>query len=223
MHVFYDKSTIYITPKASTLSKLRYIIFLFFFFAFSITKAQDNGFKITLIPDTVFEKMQGKSYPKGCPIKRSDLRYLTVLHVDEKGETKHGELVCNKAIAQTLIDIFRELYKQKYPIHSIRLVDEFNGNDELSMEANNTSCFNYRQTSTGGMSKHSKGMAVDVNPLWNPCIHISGKAAGTIEPKTAKRTHIIDRNDPCYKLFKKHGLRWGGAWKTLKDYQHFDK
>lgn len=167
--------------------------------------------------------MQGKSYPKGCPIKRSDLRYLTVLHVDEDGKTQHGELVCNKLIAQDLIDIFRELYNKKYPIHSIRLVDEFNGDDELSMEANNTSCFNYRQTYTGGMSKHSKGMAIDINPLWNPCIHLSGKAAGTIEPKTAKRSHIINLNDLCYKLFKKHGFRWGGAWRTLKDYQHFDK
>jgi len=31
------------------------------------------------------------------------------------------------------------------------------------------------------------------------------------------------RNDLCYRLFLKHGFRWGGSWRTLKDYQHFEK
>ncbi|MGP1467660.1 MAG: M15 family metallopeptidase, partial [Porphyromonadaceae bacterium] len=31
----------------------------------------------------------------------------------------------------------------------------------------------------------------------------------------------IDRNDLAYKLFKKAGATWGGDWKTMKDYQHF--
>lgn len=191
--------------------------------SFYAAKAQNDGFSVSPIPDAVFARMQGKSYPKNCKTSRSDLRYLTVLYTDEKGVTQHGELICNKAIASDLLSIFRELYRQHYPIHSVRLIDEFDGDDERSMEANNTSCFNYRQTYTGGLSKHAKGMAIDINPLWNPCIHISDKAAGTIEPKNAKREHKIDKNDLCYKLFVKHGFRWGGAWRSLKDYQHFDK
>ena len=27
----------------------------------------------------------------------------------------------------------------------------------------------------------------------------------------------------AYKLFAKHGFRWGGDWNNPKDYQHFDK
>lgn len=197
-------------------------IFLFLLITLS-THAQSDGFSISTIPDAVFARMQGKSYPKGCKVNRSDLRYLTLLYVDEKGIEQKGEMVCGKLIADDLISIFRELHRQRYPIHSIQLVDEYDGSDEMSMEANNTSCFNYRLTSSGGLSKHARGMAIDINPLWNPCIHISGKAAGTIEPRNAKREHVINKNDLCYRLFIKHGFRWGGAWKSLKDYQHFEK
>ena len=37
-------------------------------------------FKVTPIPDDVFARMQGKSYKAGCPVKRSELRYLRCLH-----------------------------------------------------------------------------------------------------------------------------------------------
>lgn len=43
----------------------------------------------------------------------------------------------------------------------------------------------------------------------------------------ADRTRVfvgkIDHDDLCYKEFRKHGFIWGGDWKSLKDYQHFEK
>lgn len=185
--------------------------------------AENDGFMVSEIPDSVFVKMKGKSYPEGCNIKLSELRLLTLLYVDEQGRKKQGTMICNRLIANDLVSIFRELYRQRYPIHSIRLVDEYDASDERSMEANNTSCFNYRMTTNGSLSKHARGMAVDINPLWNPCIHITGKHAGKIEPRNARRTHKIDKNDLCYRLFIQHGFKWGGAWRSLKDYQHFEK
>lgn len=190
----------------------------------SIASLHAQDFSSQPIPDSVFARINGKSFKPAGIIKRSDLRYLTLLYINEKGEKCNGEMICNKAIADDLIDIFRELYNQRYPIHSIRLVDEFNADDETSMEANNTSCFNYRGTTSGAkLSKHAYGMAIDINPLWNPCIHVSGKHAGMIEPKTAKRTHQITTKDLCYRLFIKHGFRWGGSWRAIKDYQHFER
>lgn len=82
--------------------------------------------------------MEGKSYPKGCPIKRSDLRYVRVLHVGFDGKTHQGELICNRAIADEVLQIFHELYAKHYPIESIRLIDDYNASDEQSMRANNT-------------------------------------------------------------------------------------
>ena len=32
----------------------------------------------------------------------------------------------------------------------------------------------------------------------------------------------INKGDLCYRLFIKHGFIWGGSWRTVKDYQHFE-
>ena len=53
---------------------------------FPTTIKADDGFTSSLIPDKVWAKMQGKSVPKGCPVKRESLRYLTILHLDKRGD-----------------------------------------------------------------------------------------------------------------------------------------
>ena len=157
----------------------------------------------------------------------SDLRYLKLLYYDFNGRVRKGEMVCNKAIADDLVYIFKELYKAKYQIAGIRLIDDFDGDDVRSMEANNTSCFNYRtKTSGSSLSAHALGLAVDINPLQNP--YVKGE---TVEPESAReyadRTvdfpHKITADDLCCKLFRQRGFQWGGAWNSVKDYQHFEK
>lgn len=195
--------------------------------------AQREGFSIKEIDDATMARMEGKSFGKGCTTRRDDLRYLSVLHYDDKGKVQHGELVCNKAIAKDLLEIFEALYDAKYPIEKMRLIDEYGGDDEMSMEDNNTSCFNFRKVSgSKTLSKHARGMAIDINPLYNPYIRTrNGKQIvephnGTewVKNRTAKRNKmIIADGDLCLKLFLQHGFRWGGNWKTMKDYQHFEK
>lgn len=202
-------------------------------FALCSLTAMAQDFSISPISDAVFQRMQGKSFAKGCTTPRSDLRYLTVLHYDLDGHVQHGELVCNKAIAQDLIDIFRELYKAKYPIERMRLIDDYEADDEQSMRHNNTSSFCFRIVSgTTSLSKHARGMAIDINPLYNPYVHHRGgkrkvEPAGADEWTTnrTKKHHpcIITPDDLCLRLFLQHGFRWGGNWKTMKDYQHFEK
>ena len=58
------------------------------------------------------------------------------------GQTKEGELVVNKAIAEDVLAIFRQLYEAEYPIEKVRLVDEYDADDEASMSDNNSSAFN---------------------------------------------------------------------------------
>ena len=79
----------------------------------------DNYFYSEPIPDAVFARMRGKSYKSYCTVKRQDLRYIRVLHYNIRGEIKVGELVCHKSIAADLVDIFRNLYRGKYPIEKI--------------------------------------------------------------------------------------------------------
>lgn len=193
----------------------------------------DSCFKAYPINDAIFARMQGKSFKQNCTMPRASLRYLRVLHRNTEGKTQLGEIVCNQSIANDLLDIFRKLYEAGYKIERITLIDDYNADDETSMRANNTSCFNFRVVSgTTKLSKHSQGLAIDINPLYNPYIHLNN---GKVEPangkpyatnRTANRkvpVPFINTSDLCYRLFIQHGFRWGGAWRTVKDYQHFEK
>lgn len=196
----------------------------------SVTNSHDEGFYISEISDELLERIKGKSYKKDCPLPLSELRYVHVLHRDFNGRTREGELVCHSYIARDLIEIFRELYDRYYPIEKIELVDEYDADDELSMRADNSSCFNYRTIShTNRISKHGLGVAVDINPLYNPYIKtvngeeiVAPSNAGPYVDRSRDFPYKIDEDDLAYKLFTQKGFTWGGHFKNSKDYQHFE-
>ncbi len=188
-------------------------------------------FRAYPIDDATFARMQGRSFRSGCPVKRSELRYLLLPHYDGYGFVRMGEMVCNASIAATLIKIFRNLYKQRYPIERMVLIDDYNADDVASMRANNTSCFNFRHVAgSKKLSAHSLGLAVDINPLYNPYVKVR-KSRTMVSPEEGRpyidrsRSDIpmkIDRNDAACRAFKANGFIWGGDWKSIKDYQHFE-
>ena len=176
--------------------------------------------------------MSGHSYKEGCPVSIDDLRYLRVLHKDFEGRTKVGEMVVNKSISEDLLEIFRALYDASYPIEKMRLIDDYDADDESSMLANNSSCFNYRRKSSlNAVSKHALGLAVDINPLYNPYFRVTASGSHIIQPSAAapyvdraeQFPYKIERGDLCHRLFLEHGFRWGGSWTHSKDYQHFER
>ena len=179
------------------------------------------------IPAEVESRMRGVSYPDDAEIKLSDLRYLRLSYVDFDGKEQVGELVCNKAIADDLVAVFRDLYEARYPIRSIRLIDDFGGDDEASMAADNTSCFNYRKkTGMRELSKLALGLAVDINPFETPYVRpsrVRPAGAAAFADRTQDFPHKIDKSDLCYRLFRARGFSWGGAWRSVQDYQHFEK
>ena len=189
-----------------------------------------DGFYMKKIDDEIFSRIKGKSFKDNCTLPREDLRYLHVLHKDLDGNTHEGEMICNVYIAYDVLDILMKLYEADYPIEKIRLVDEYDADDETSMRDNNSSSFNFRFiTHTTRISKHGLGLAVDINTLYNPYVKVT-KDKTILEPATAGAyvdrskdfPYKIDENDLCYKLFTEHGFEWGGSWKSVKDYQHFE-
>ncbi len=127
---------------------------------------EDNCFKSIMIDDSIFNRMKGKSYKDDCTMPRDSLRYLKVLHYDFNGNITLGEIVCNVIISNKLLDIFKTLYKNKYPIEKIKLIDDYDASDDLSMADNNSSAFNFRFVAgTTKLSNHSKGLAIDINTL----------------------------------------------------------
>ena len=205
---------------------------LFILFGLFTVGVEAQEFSAQPIPDSVFLRMQGRSWPEGCAVRRADLRYLRLSHFDAEKKEHVGEMVCNKAIANDILEIFRELYRQKYPIQRIRLIDDYEAEDERSMRDNNTSCFCYRKVSgTTKLSKHATGMAVDVNTLYNPYVRTGKNGRRIVEPATAVKyvdrsksfPYKIVKGDLLYRLFIRHGFKWGGTWRTVKDWQHFEK
>jgi hypothetical protein len=193
----------------------------------------DPSFAIETINDTLYDRiLKGGSFVENPYIQRNDLRHLRLLHYDGNGKICVGNLICHKSIAQDLKEIFEELYRQKYPIQRIQLIDDFGADDEQSMRANNTYCFCFR-TIAGSkkLSKHAQGLAIDINPLYNPCVKTPKNGQRIVQPSTARKyvdrsktfPYKITKSDLCYRLFIQHGFRWGGNWKSLKDYQHFEK
>ena len=191
-----------------------------------------DGFYYENIPQSILDRIQGISYPKDCPVSLTALRYCHIRYIDFDGNKQDGEMICNKAIADDVMQIFSQLYDSGYQIESIHLIDDFGGDDEASMEADNTSCFNYRTIAgSSKKSKHALGLAIDINPLYNPSVTFDKKGNSIIAPSTA--TDYIDRTknfaykisdqDLAYKLFTKYGFIWGGNWNSIKDYQHFEK
>ncbi len=184
-------------------------------------------FSVSPLPDSVFTLMQGRSFNDRCPVSREDLRYLTILHKDLKGRTLKGEMVCNELIAEDLRVIFLELYKAGYPIEKVSLIDNYGADDEASMRDDNSSCFNSRTIrGTSLISKHSLGLAVDINPFYNPSLkhgNVRPEGAEAYTDRNSDFPYKIVRGDPCHKAFTSRGFIWGGGWASSKDWQHFEK
>lgn len=198
----------------------------------TVEKAGLDRFFTQVSASKVYKRMSGKSYPSDCTVPIGDLRYLRVLHYDFRGQIRVGELVCHKSISTDVLSIFKELYKNKYPIAKMTLVDDYNGDDEASANANNTSAFNYRTVpGSNSMSLHAYGYAIDINPLYNP--YIMRKQDGTVVcspskgenymDRTRSFAHKMDQNDLCVKLFTDAGFTWGGTWVNEPDYMHFSR
>ena len=191
------------------------------------TKTRPAPVPAAVEPVTVAEL--GATWRPGCPVGPELLRRVEVDYVGFDGQTHRGELVVHQDVVADVIAIFEQLQRIGYPIARMRTVDHYPGaEDELSMEDNNTSAFNCRPLpGSNEPSLHSSGRAIDVNPLINPYID----SRGNIEPTTAgpyldrNRTDpgILHAGDPAVHAFTDRGWRWGGDWRTPKDYQHFER
>ena len=202
-----------------------------------LTETVNESFYIEEISDELKERMRGKSYAADIDesiVNFDMLRHVVIKYNDFEGNVKDGELVCNELIAEDLLEILKALFESGYMCEEVSLIDKYDADDDMSMEANNTSCFNYRLVDRSDkLSYHAYGLAIDVNPLYNPYVEYGKGENGSdyICPTQSvfyayrdnDFPYKIDENDLCYRLFKEHGFKWGGDWNSCKDYQHFEK
>ena len=208
--------------------------------AYAKTVTLCDGFTSETISPELRDFMDGKSFKMySCDViendwvRFEDLRYLKVKHWGYDDKVHDGELVVHESIAQEVLEIFEELYDRKFPIYQMKLIDNYDSDDERSMSANNTSCL--RTTDEDFHLRrpwHALGMAIDVNPMNNPCIF---PEAAESEPKFVPHNaeKYLDRSlcekgmiksqNICYNAFTKRGWEWGGSWTDPVDLHHFQK
>jgi len=183
---------------------------------------------VTELPAEVAAKARRSSWREGCPVPLGDMRYLKVSFWGFDDAAHEGELIVNQSVANEVVNIFRALFAAHFAIQKMRLIDEYGGDDGASMADNNTSAFNCRDVAgkKGVFSKHSYGRAIDLNPLTNPFVTKDGidpPAGAAFADRTQKAKGMIVEGDTVCTTFLSQGWAWGGAWKSMKDYQHFEK
>ena len=175
--------------------------------------------------------MRGNSHERAtCPVGLDELRLLRMSYVGLDGRARTGKMVVHRDVAREVVRIFGDLYEARFPIRRMRLVDAYDGDDDASMAANNTSGYNCRRvTGQTSWSDHAYGRAIDINPVQNPYV-VPG---GPVRPPAGRRFLSVDRSSGATVpvgviredtvvtgVFARAGWTWGGAWSS-PDYQHF--
>jgi hypothetical protein len=172
------------------------------------------------------ERMTGVSWRRGCPVGLGNLRLLSLSHWGFDGRVHRGRLVVHRDFAAGMLRTMRRLYRLRFPIRQMRLVDAYGADDRASMAADNTSAFNCRFVAgqPGTWSQHAYGRAIDINPVENPYVsgdHVSPPAGKPYADRTKNEPGMIHDGDSTVRAFAEQGWEWGGNWSPAKDYQHF--
>lgn len=213
---------------------VRMTVCLVSIFYFYIGYAENSFYgKVSNIPPEIQKLMIGHTWHIGCPVSFDQLAYLRLSYWGYDNKSHVGELIVHKSLANETLQIFKKLYDIKFPIQQMvlperlpKLINTVSPGVETSL-ANNTSGFYCRQDTQrpSEISSHSYGLAIDINPLFNPALE--GK---NIEPETGKKyldrkinyPGMIKENSPAFLIFTSHGWYWGGFYKQV-DYMHFTK
>ncbi len=188
------------------------------------------GFTIKEINENRYQLLEEKNiWRSDCPVDYSKLRIVEVQFVNFDNETTQGELIVLDEVAESVTKIFQELLELKFPIEKMIPMEEFGGDDVLSMKANNSSAFNGRKVArTNRWSSHAYGCAIDINPIQNPYLLLNeNKELIEVIPPDGEK--YLDRSkqrkgmiEEVVPIFVKYGFSdWGGSWEAKPDYHHF--
>jgi hypothetical protein len=184
-----------------------------------------------LCDDMKLHHVLGSNPPVGCDRLRL-IRFAYVGFDEQLHED--GEIVVMDAAAAHVLRIFATLRERRFPIAKARLLNHYEGDDDASMNDNNTSAFNHRSIANGeSLSLHAYGLAIDINPVQNPYLVRSNRglvvapASGAdfinrLDDRPWKKSPRPGMAESVIDVFADNGfLIWGGYWDDPIDYQHF--
>jgi hypothetical protein len=194
----------------------------------ALTAAERPVFKSDPVSASLLARIRKTTWHPGCPVAPEDLRQLTLTFRDFENNTRTGTLLIHRDLADETVRLFESLYRQGFQIERMVPIEEFGGDDDASMAANNTSAFNCRDATgkPGVFSNHSRGRAIDINPLINPYVKgdkvLPGAGRKYLDRTKAFPGSIL-KDGFVVREFEKAGWTWGGRWPDRQDYQHFEK
>lgn len=182
---------------------------------------QDGEQGFVIDSNVAFEEaVAGISIPQSI---LENLRLVDVYYYGFDEKLHKGQLVVHKDVVLDVIEIFELIRESRFPIGKVVPISKYGWSDENSMKDNNTSAFNYRFISGSRViSNHAAGLAIDINPALNPYIKNGSSLPENCIYDTTK-AGTITAGSQLVKEFKRRDWQWGGDWKSLKDYQHFEK
>ncbi|RYP82996.1 M15 family peptidase [Nocardioides guangzhouensis] len=189
-----------------------------------------SAFQATIrsVDEETRARMIGVSWQPGCPVPIDDLRIIEMNFVGFDGAVHSGgQLMVHRLVASQVVEAFRVLFENDFPIRRMELIENYGGSDDASMAADNTSAFNCRPITgtTDRFSIHSYGQAIDINTVENPYVRgstVLPPAGVDYLDRTDVRPGMITKNDVVEKAFREQKFFWGGDFNSLKDYQHFE-
>lgn len=187
----------------------------------------DGRFHARIGPVTrPIRRRMGRTWTPECPVALVDLRYLTVTFRGFDGEPHTGELVVASTEAEGVVSVFRALFEGDFPIEEMRLPTTGDLEAHPTGDGNNTAGLVCRPTtgSTTTWSAHALGLAIDLNPFQNPYQKgdvVLPELASSYLDRSWLRPGMVHPGSVAVREFARIGWSWGGAWRTLKDYQHF--
>jgi hypothetical protein len=183
------------------------------------------------LPAGLAAEMRGTTWQPGCPVPLRELRLLTLRHWGFDGKVHEGPMVVNRAVSGQVIGVFRRLFQARFPIQELHLAVQYvPGEDDPNDTRNYTDSFNCRPVVTAhgarsSWSQHAYGLAIDINPIQNPYVASDGYVrnlhARRYRDRALRRTGMIHAGDAVVRAFAAVGWKWGGAWRSAKDYMHF--
>jgi hypothetical protein len=180
---------------------------------------------VTLSP-SLRHRLYGSSWRPGCPVGLDGLRYLRIGYWGFDGRARVGEMVVGAPAVAAVRGAFATLFRARFPIRRMRLVDAYGASDFASIEADNTSSFNCRRaTGQTRWSEHAYGRAIDINPIENPYVYPDGttvhRASRPYLDRSRQRPGMAVPGGVVVRAFARLGWGWGGTWAGAKDLQHF--
>jgi hypothetical protein len=167
------------------------------------------------------------SWKPGCPVAATDLAWLRLAFWGFDGQRHTGELLVNATVADDVVQVFRVLYRVRFPQEQVGIVRAYDPDAPSTGDGNGTGSFVCRP-STGAtyFSQHAYGLALDLNSFQNPYAKgavVLPELASTYLDRTRVRSGMVTADGPVVRAFARIGWEWGGAWRHSQDYMHFSQ